>query len=354
MRKPALRRTSSLALVVLAACVTCGPAAAREVASEPVVFNVRNTNGSMLPCASDGAAYEVKGDLIGPRSALPQSAAPRAGATLYLHGFGYGEWLWHLTAVPRYDYALAQARAGHVSIVIDRLGYGASGHPNGNQTCLGAAADVAHQVVSRLRSGEYTAAGKPGPSFKRIALVGHSIGGEIANIEAASFGDVDALAIVSHSFTNLPLAQVEWGASRQVCDRGGEAASAGGPGGYAFFGQAGAEFQATQLKDAVPAVRDAAARLQARDPCGDSGSVIPAILLQRSTLPKIAAPVLVVCGTRDLLYAGFGCAFQRDRYRRARERSLALVPGAGHAITLGRGAPVFRAKLGRWLGRHGF
>jgi pimeloyl-ACP methyl ester carboxylesterase len=350
----AIRRWSPLALVALGALVACGPAVAREVASEPVVFKVQNTNGSMLPCASDGTAYQLKGDLVGPRAALARSAAPKGGAALYLHGFGYGEWLWHFTVVPGYDYALAQARAGHVSVVIDRLGYGASGHPSGNETCLGAAADIAHQVVSKLRSGDYSAGGGPGPSFKRIALVGHSMGAEIANIEAASFGDVDALVIVSHSFTNLPLAQVLWGVSRQVCDRGGEPASAGGPGGYAFFAQTAGEFQADELNDAVSAVGEAAARLHGRDPCGDSGSVIPAILLQRQTLPRIAVPVLVICGKRDLLYAGFGCEFQRDRYTKARDRSLALVPGAGHAITLGRAAPTFRAKLGRWLGRHGF
>ena len=66
-----------------------------------------------------------------------------------------GESFWSFAAAPRYDYAAALARAGHASVVIDRLGYGASGHPDGNQTCLGAQADIAHQIVGKLRSGDY-------------------------------------------------------------------------------------------------------------------------------------------------------------------------------------------------------
>jgi pimeloyl-ACP methyl ester carboxylesterase len=355
MQRNALRIWSSVTLALAAALAIFPPAAgaaAREVTSEAVTFSVRNTNGSLLPCASDGAAYQVKGDLVGPRSALSRGAG--RSATLYLHGFGYGEWLWHFTPVASYDYALAQAKAGHVSVVIDRLGYGASGHPAGNETCLGADADVTHQVVSQLRSGDYTAAGKAGPSFRRIALVGHSMAAEIANIEAASFGDVDALAIVSHSFTNLPLGVTVWGNARVACQGGGEPAFPGGPSAYAYFGQTPAEAATAQLPGAPPAVRDAATGLFGRDPCGESASVIPAILLQKKTLPKITVPVLVICGKADVFYVGFGCAFQRGRYTRARERSLALVPGAGHAITLGAGARVFRAKLGRWLEGHGF
>jgi pimeloyl-ACP methyl ester carboxylesterase len=343
---------ASVCLLPVAGGAAPAQAAVREAASEPVTFKVVNTNGSLLPCRSDGAVYEVKGDLVGPRSVLSRGGG--RGATLYLHGFGYGEWLWHFTPVAGFDYAVAQARAGHVSVVIDRLGYGASGHPPGDDTCLGADADVAHQIVSKLRSGEYTAGGKAGPRFKRIALVGHSMAAEIANIESASFGDVDALAVVSHSFTNLPLGTTVWGSARVACQGGGEPAFPGGPGAYAYFGQTPAEAGVAQIPGATPAVRDAATRLFSRDPCGDSASVVPAILLQKKTLPKITVPVLVICGKDDVFYADFGCAFQRGRYAKARSRTLAFVPGAGHAITLGSGAGVFRAKLGRWLSEHGF
>jgi pimeloyl-ACP methyl ester carboxylesterase len=342
----------AIAIALLVAGEACASGSVRSLA---VTFTVQNTNRSLFGCASDGAAYEVRGHLIAPGSALAKSAARRGGATLYLHGLNYGEWLWNFTAVPGHDYAVAQAKAGHVSVVVDRVGYGASGHPDGNATCLGAAADMAHQIVSALRSGAYAADGAPGPRFKRIALVGHNIGGEIANIEAASFKDVDALGIVSYSFQNLPRASVEFGLGRLVCQSGGESAFPGGPGGYTLQSPTAAGFKAVQFHSASAAVQDAAARLHNPDPCGDGATLIPALVIQKKTVaPKIKVPVMVICGKRDVLYAPLGCEVQRDRYIHSRDRSLALVPNAGQGITLERSAPVFRAKLGRWLAKHGF
>src|SRR5438093_13489555 len=45
-----------------------------QVVKRAVTFQVRNVNGSTLPCASDGASYEVKGHLIGPASKLGPGA----------------------------------------------------------------------------------------------------------------------------------------------------------------------------------------------------------------------------------------------------------------------------------------
>ena len=143
------------------------PPASPKVLKRPVTFLVNNVNRSILPCPSDGAAYEVKGHLIGPASEVgPGASGERRSTTLYLHGFGFGEFFWSFSAVPRYDYAAAMGRAGRTSVVIDRLGYGSSGHPQGNQTCLGAQADVAHQVVDKLRSGDYVAEGGDSPALR--------------------------------------------------------------------------------------------------------------------------------------------------------------------------------------------
>src|SRR4029453_3542073 len=136
--------TLSLLPALLILCfATPAACVAATVVKRPVTFEVSNVNRSILPCASDGAAYEVKGHLIGPASEVgPGATSARLAATLYLHDFSSGEFFWSFGAVPRYDYAAALARAGHVSVVVDRLGYGASGHPEGDQTCLGAQADV--------------------------------------------------------------------------------------------------------------------------------------------------------------------------------------------------------------------
>jgi pimeloyl-ACP methyl ester carboxylesterase len=343
----------------------------RKVSSFPVTFSVQNVNRSLLPCGTDNAPYEIKGHVTGPRSVLAASSGRRKRTvTLYLHGLGLGEWFWNLkgfsqpgglpgprpaTRIRGYDYATAQARAGHVSVTIDRLGYGASGHPDGNRSCLGGQADIAHQVVQALRGGKYSVDGGRALSYKRVALAGHSAGGGIAMIEAYSFKDVAALIDVSFSFQNLPRAQVAFGPTRDACVAGGGPAVPGGPSGYAYFGQpTAADFQSIMFHSAEKPVMDAAATLRNRDPCGDIASIIPALLQQPANVSKVKVPLLVICGTRDALFGPLGCRTQADRFKQSRSRTVELVRNAGHAVAIERSAPTFRRKLSRWLDRRGF
>jgi hypothetical protein len=128
------------------------PARPSGVVDLPVSFKVENVNRSKVPCLSYGREYTVRGHLVAPGSTLT-SAAPRA-VTIYLHGTTVGEPTWRFKAVAGYDYAYEQARAGHASVTIDQLGYGASDIPNGNQICTGSQADIVHQIVGKLRSGD--------------------------------------------------------------------------------------------------------------------------------------------------------------------------------------------------------
>jgi pimeloyl-ACP methyl ester carboxylesterase len=376
MRVPVIA-LAALALTAASAIPATASARSRVTVSKPITFNVQNVNRSKLPCATDGAAYQIKGHLVGPRSALASASKrkrrakrfSKPSATLYLHGLGFGEWFWNFrgfaglppgtsvtpVAIKGYDYADAQAKSGHVSVVIDRLGYDASGHPDGHQTCVGGQADIAHQIVQALRSGSYTVDGGKAARFKRVALGGHSAGGAIAMVEAYSFRDVDALVVMSFSYSNLPRAQIALGPTRDLCQLGGQPAEPGAPSGYAYYGQPTPDdFKAVMLASATPQIADIAATNRNRDPCGDVDSIIPAIIQQRANVPKIKAPVLEICGTKDALYSAVGCSQQQERFTGSRSTKLELVRGAGHGLTVERQAPTFRRKLGRWLSRYGF
>ena len=325
--------------------------------SKQVTFQIQNVNRSKLACGADGAAHQIKGYLTGPQAKVGRVSRKRkTAATLYLHGLGFGEWFWHANpslGVPKkFEYALAQAAAGHVSVTIDRLGYDASDHPDGFKICLGSQADIAHQIVQQLRSGSYSVAGGKPVRFKKVALVGHSIGGAIAMLEAYSFKDVNALGVASFSFQNLPRAQVAFGPTRDACLAGGQPAEPGTPSGYAYFGQpTDADFVAVMFRSTpVPAVL----ALRNRDPCGDIASVIPALVQQQSQIGAIKVPVLVICGTKDLLYAPLGCESQANRFTGSRHVKLESVRNAPHAITFDKGAAVFRTKVSRWLKQRGF
>src|SRR5437588_4075929 len=67
----------------------------------------------------------------------------------------------------------------------------------GTLTCQGALADIAHQIVGDLRSGNYSLDGGSGVRFKTVVLVGHGVGGQVAEIEAYPYHDINGLILAT-------------------------------------------------------------------------------------------------------------------------------------------------------------
>jgi pimeloyl-ACP methyl ester carboxylesterase len=345
--------------------LVCTPAEAAgkavKVDSLPVAFQVKNTNTTAVPCTPDGATYTVRGHLTGPRATLTAKRARRSGVTLYLHGLGVAEWLWNFP-VARYSHARGMARAGHVSVTIDRLGYGSSDlPPSGKSVCIGSQADIAHQIIGQLRAGSYTVSepcpgicqNRPGLKFRRVGLAGHSASGQIAITEAATYRDVAALVVVGFSFSNLPRGNDEFGFQRIACDKGGDpvvTVPESPRTDYAYFGRTEAAMRSIMFRSAPRAVQGAAVKLRRPDPCGDNYSLIPAIQRQPGIVGKVKVPVLVVCGRSDVLYAPFGCEAQAERFGKGR---TLLLGNTGHGVPLERSAKTLRKRLGRFLARPG-
>jgi len=311
-----------------------------------VSFTVRNVNRSKFACASDGKSYTVRGHLVGPSGAL--SGSPSA-VTLYLHGLGFAEYLWQFTDVPGYDYATDQAKAGQTSLIVDRLGYGASDKPAGNAICAGSRADIAHQMVLALKSGDYQVTGQQAPSFRRVALAGHSYGGQIAELEAYSFGDIDALAVVSYTDQGSSARAASSSAfSAKACAAGGQPVGPGGPGGYAPFGNpAGAK--AAVLNDATPVVAAAALPKLTLNPCGDMVPFAKVSAFDLAHLGAIRVPVLEIVGGGDQLFPASAGRRQAALLTGSSTVDLVTVPGAGHAITLQRRHDAFTGGMRTWL-----
>jgi pimeloyl-ACP methyl ester carboxylesterase len=327
----------------------------------PVAFGVENTNSSGVPCPSDGAHYTVRGNLVGPRWAL-EGRRPRA-VTVYLHGINVGGFMWRLPGFEELDHAASLARRGHVSLVIDQMGYDSSGHSHGWLNCLGSQADMTRQLVERLRTGGYAVAGGAPVSFQTVVLAGHDTGATIADIVAYSYpGAIDALVHFNwaeQGFTLTP--QVGFAEAAPVCASGGQPAEqgppdrddpAGGPSGYVQF-LTDSQIRAEQF-NTEPAVVDRLMRMVNRNPCGQF-SQIPAVLqINTQRLPEIEIPVLYGYTDHEFIWTQEGLAQQAQHYRNSRDLTTVVIRNAGHFPNFSRVASNFHSTIAQWLSTRGF
>lgn len=347
-------RAAALATALaLLAAVPAASARTQRILDLPVTFTVTNVNRSLVPCLADGSAVALVGRLVAPAALLARPKRP-ATVTLYLHEFSFGKWFWDFP-VQAYDYAKTEARAGHASVLIDRLGYGQSSHPDGYSTCVGADADEAHQMAMQLHAGTYKLAGATARAFQHIVIAGHSGGAMAAEIEAYSFGGVDGLIVFAHVDGDpTPLGTSEGLQEGSVCALGGQSAFAGGPGGYAYFGQTAAAWESDYFEGAAPSIVAEAVPRRHRDPCGDVYSFAEAVFLDHLYVPRIRVPVLLLYGLSDALFAQpAGGRDQRAEFSGSRGAALDYFAGCGHALTLEYCAPAVRADVSGWLDREG-
>ncbi|MBV9213424.1 MAG: alpha/beta hydrolase [Actinobacteria bacterium] len=320
----------------------------------PVTFTVRNVNRSRVPCASDGFTYSVRGHLTVSRGAIARGAlGGSGGVTLYLHGSLVGESVWR-SSVPGYSWVRHMAAAGHASVTIDQLGFGKSGLPDGIEVCVGSWADAAHQVVSKLRSGDYRlATGRRAPHFARVVLASYCLGGLIAQVEAYSFRDIDGFVMFSSAFDQgfSPAAAADLfvnpSGPAATCSRGGEPKRPGGPQHYAYAFK-GTEAERWFYNAERPVIAEVVRRHE-REPCGEGPSLPQAVAADRLYLREITVPVLLVFGSEDAIFPPPAGERQKALFSGSRDVTYVQVANAGHALQLARTAPVTRAAVSRWI-----
>lgn len=340
----------SAATQVLRAGDKSEPLLQREVS-----FTVQNVNNSNVRCESDGETYTVRGHITGPLSQVTHPSS----VTLFLHGLSYGEFFTNYTEDLDYNFAYKQAEAGHVTVTIDRLGYDSSDKPIGTDICFGSRADIAHQMVLQLRSGDYQTKGvSRSVAFEKVVLAGHSVGAIIAQVEAYSFGDIDGLMVLSYSDTTVsPAAQAALDTAIAECQAGGDQSEGdSGPTGYVYFGAATPEqFIAAHfyLPGTEPTVAETTAQLRNRDPCGDITSYVDAVATNLINVSKIDVPVLVLIGGQDAIYP-IRAIEQASLLTGSDAITAVNIPDTGHALTAHTSRDEFSSIVSSWLVAHEF
>ena len=337
--------TSLLAAVPLTAATSATPSRAdrgSQVMSRQVVFSIENTNATRVACRPDEATYPVYARIVGPRAELVSADIPRVN--VLVHGLATGSWFWNLRSKPSFDYATQLARRGETSLVIDRLGYGASTLANGDVACLGAQADMAHQVVQHLKAAKYSFTnGRTAvpPKAQHVVLHGHGVGAAIAQIEAATFHDVDGLVLMSWTDSGASQRAVaEARETSRLCAEGDD---------YAAFGQTRREFRELVFATAKRGVQRKAARLHGANPCGDSLSLSQTLAGSRSLTDEIDEPVLLLFGGQDVLIRPGAAQNQADSFTSSQSVTMKTIARAGNALVLEKSAAKTRRQVLRWM-----
>ncbi len=339
--------TAGLIAGVLTAGLLSTPASAEDaipVVELPISFAVKNTNRSAVPCVSDGKDYTVNGVIVGPKDQMSGGAA----ATLWLHAVTWTSDYFNLD-IAGHNFARALAEQGHVSIAVDRLGYGASGKPEGRATCFGSEADVAHQMVEALKTGNYTVQGGKAGSYQKVYLGGSSVGGLIANITAYSFRNVDG--VINHGFGDFAASPY---AAQEVFDAYSRCSAGGDPGvspAYATFAKSTRD--TFYFTDATPEVR-AAVPASSPDPCGQIESVMTGIGADVALLAGINVPVMLVFGLDDPVFPPPAMDIQSNRYLGSPEVTTSTIPNASHFPVLGEYFSLLVNATHAWLHGGGY
>ena len=335
-----------VAMIMMTFPAATGAAAADDIVDIPVSFAVKNVNNSFVSCGTDGKDYTINGHLTGPASKL---AGGETTGTLYQHGLEVAEWFWRMPVVGD-GYSESMAKLGHVSVTVDRLGYNSSDHAPGLKTCVGGHADIAHQIVQQLRAGTYS--GSIHPKFTKVGLAGHSLGGAITEIEAASFQDVDAAAVLAYAdlapTPSVLVGSLTWGPQ---CLTGG-APSDGVPG-FAYLTRNVADYQKNFLKNTPPAALADATANRELNPCGDFLSILTAIPIDTLLVARIKAPVLVMSGSKDLVFDPLRVKLQSALFLNSAKVTTKIVTGATHGITLEPTKVDIVAAMDAWLNQNG-
>ncbi|MBF6329337.1 alpha/beta hydrolase [Nocardia transvalensis] len=312
--------------------------------------NVARADGTSAPGSCRSFPFPVPQGQLASTLCLPDE--PTDTVMVLMAGSNYNGLYWDFPYQPEtYNFRRAMNAAGYATLVVDRLGNGASTHPPALTLTATATASALHDIVGSLRRG--LAGAQP---FGKVITVGHSLTSGTSVIEASTHHDVDGVVLTGYSHVlNVPeVLGVISTYHRAVDDpvfagRGydpGYLTTRPGTRMHDFYAPATADPEVVAFDEQNKEVF--------------SLTEYPDGLL--STLPGmsslITAPVLIVNGSLDRLSCGPGYAVCRDAatlhaaeapyFGPAAQLRTFVLPGSGHSVNLARNTGEYQAAVIDW------
>jgi pimeloyl-ACP methyl ester carboxylesterase len=245
---------------------------------------------------------------------------------LLMHGLSYTKESWDF---PGYSVAQKIAEAGYTVIAIDRLGYGESKLENGYKVGHEQYAGMANQIVQQLRK----------EGFSHVILGGHSAGAGTTELEAGTFGGVDA--IMALGWHHRPSNQLG-----QDFFTGDYVRAAQDDYEY-FLGTPEHRAEMFYESDADPAVVEADTKAAVKTPSGEIFSI--GKQPSRLVVGNIKVPVFLQFGDKDRLFEIEYAKMHAEEFRSSPSVTMDVVPGAGHTFMLTKAGLAGTERLVSWL-----
>jgi pimeloyl-ACP methyl ester carboxylesterase len=267
-----------------------------------------------------------------------------------LHGSTYSHLYWDFPGQPE-TYVQAANHAGFVTLNMDRIGIGQSDHPNAFAVTVESNAFTIHQIVTALRNGTLMPDGQP-LFVDRVVLVGHSLGSDIAAVEAATYADVDGV-IASGFLHNAGPGIVLFENSFYPAFLDPETSTA--PPNYftTIPGLRAPNFY--NVADADPQVIAEDEETKQTVTLGELSTFVDGF----AATPNIHVPVLVTAGDNDVIFcdapsctAGGTLVREAAFYAPDAELETFALPNSGHSMNLHLNAPVWFDVANDWVRRH--
>lgn len=281
--------------------------------------------------------YTIYGTLCNP------ATGPSHTVQLLLAGGTYGSIYWDFPQIDgvAYSYVQAANAAGYSTFNMDRIGTGASSHPDLSvvTVTMYTSAYVVHEIVQDLRQG----LGGNAP-FAHVILAGHSLGSMVAFVEAGtpSYHDVDGV-IITGMLHHLNLVKLT-AAVATLYPASLDPLFAHSGYGVSYLttepGMRGTDFYYMANVDPNVLAEDEATKDTGT--LGEFATFLDPILL--STSAQITVPVLTVIGQQDSIFCGLlvtDCSSnasllraEAPYYSAQAQLQALVVPGSGHDLNL--------------------
>ncbi|MFD6157644.1 alpha/beta hydrolase [Nocardia sp. NPDC060256] len=277
---------------------------------------------------------------------------PTDAVMVLMAGSNYNGSYWDFQYQPdTYNFRRAMNSAGYATLVVDRLGNGASTRPPSMTLTATATAEALHLIVQQLRQG--LGGARP---FGKVITGGHSLSSGTSVMEATKYHDVDGVLLTGYSHTLYVPGVLGVIGTYYPAVQDPAFAGRGYDPGYLVSrpGARRADFYGPDNFDPQVVAADEATKETF------SLTEYPDGLL--STLPGmssfITAPTMVVNGSKDILSCGPGFSICTDSATLqaaeapyfgpdAKLRTFVL-PGSGHSVNLAPNTAEYRAAVIEW------